>query len=143
MNFHCIKVLNVSKPPRESLYSQGTTSNGNINKYLKDPAFDFKEVVSTKNFFEYVLENDDSFDALFDNPPWDKWFLNLYFRFVRFMEKPCILVLPKNVTTWETFLKVFGRSIPRSILSNGTLAENEMRSTASKHRTRKRQKTVA
>ena len=97
-------------------------------------------MVSTSNFFKSILEDADSFDALFDNPPWDKWFLKLHFRFVRFMKKPCILILPSHATTWESFLNVFGRSTTRSILSNGTVAESDLRSAKSKHRKAKRQK---
>ena len=114
-------------------FTQGTNSNGLVNKYLQDEAYGF-QVISTDNFFRSILGESEKFDALFDNPPWDKWFLALYFRFVRFMAKPCILILPKRATTWESFLKVFGRTITRSIISNGTLAERQLRIAVAKRR---------
>ena len=52
--------------------SQGTNSNGMANKHLEDPAFGFLEVVECENFFEFALENRNKFDAVIDNPPWDR-----------------------------------------------------------------------
>ena len=84
-------------------------------------------VVKCENFFDFVLNDSEKFDALFDNPPWDKWFLALYYRFVRYMAKPSILILPRGATSTEAFLNVFGRCLTRSVISNGTFAEKEFR----------------
>ena len=106
---------------------QGTNSNGRINEYLADPSFGFSKIVNCENIFNFILSESDSFDALVDNPPWDKWFLNIYFRFIRYMEKPCVIILPKGATELESFLNVFGRCTMRTIISRGTVGEKKRR----------------
>ena len=117
---------------------QGTNSNGRINKYLADPSFGFSKIVSCENIFDFILLASDSFDALVDNPPWDKWFLNLYFRFIRFMKKPCVIILPAGATELESFLNVFGRCTMRTIISKGTVGEKKRREKQTLKRKRKK-----
>ena len=87
----------------------------------------FLKVIDCENFFEFVLENRESFDAIVDNPPLDIWFLKIYFRFLRFLCKPCINKLPKGATQFECFLNVFGRCKMRSTISKGTDGEEKFK----------------
>ena len=103
------------------------------NEHLPDPAFGFK-VVSCRSFFEFVLNNHEKFDAVVDNPPWDRWFLSLYYKFLRFLQKPCIIVLIRAASKSEAFLKVFGRSTLRTVISYGTDCETERRKKVSRQR---------
>ena len=105
---------------------QGTMSNHRATETLSR-SFGFKKVLDCDNFFEYVLGNSESFDAVVDNPPWDHWFLGIYFRFIRFLCKPCIIILPQGATQFECFLNVFGRSVPRTIISKGTAGEKQLK----------------
>ena len=105
---------------------QGTMSNQRATEHLSC-SFGFLKVLECENFFEYVLENGESFDAIVDNPPWDIWFLKIYFRFLRFLCKPCMIILPRGATQFECFVNVFGRSFPRTIVSKGTDGEKQLK----------------
>ena len=60
------KYFNILKST--STFSQVTTSYGGEKKHLFDLVFGI-QVVGCKNFFETVLNNQNPFDALIDNPP--------------------------------------------------------------------------
>ena len=105
---------------------QGTMSNHRATEILSSRFFGFSKVLECKNFFTFVLQNSESFDAIVDNPPWDFWFLKLYFRFLRFLGKPCVIILPTGATQWECFLNVFGRDISRTTISKGTDGEKRL-----------------
>ena len=61
----------------QKYFLSGNDVKGGANQHLSDPVFGM-QVVGCRNFFETVLNNQNSFDALVDNPPWDSWFLKMY-----------------------------------------------------------------
>ena len=81
---------------------------------------------------------------MLDNPPWDLWFPRLYFRFVRFLYKPCVIILQRRAIEFECFVIIFNRTVTRTIVSHGTNGEMQpklLRSQDSKRK--KKSKAVA
>ena len=81
---------------------QGTMSNRRATEHLSC-SFAFLKVIDCENFFKYVLEKGESFDAIVDNPPWDIWFLKIYFRFLWFSARLASLSYLKKQHNFSVF----------------------------------------
>ena len=98
---------------------EATTSDGYSRDFLKKnkALFGFADVVGCKDFFNYSLRNEDSFDAVVTNPPWDEHFLKVFYKYLLFLQKPFVLILRRGGTRHHLFEKVFGVGSYRTIIS--------------------------
>ena len=97
---------------------EATTSDGSSASFLSrnKEFFGFADVLSCDDFFEFSLKNRSRFDAVVTNPPWDKHFLKVFYKYLLFLHKPFVLVLRDRRTRHHLFEKVFGLGSSRTIV---------------------------
>ena len=102
----------------DKIVLEATRFDGSSTAYLKKhkKRFSFRDVFECDNFFEFALKNRSKFQAVLTNPPWDHFFLEVFYKFLLFLEKPFVLILRSNATRANFFIKVFGTQSKRTII---------------------------
>ena len=102
----------------DKIVSKATRFDGSSTAYLKKhkKRFGFRDVIECDNFFEFALKNRNKFQAVLTNPPWDHFFLEVFYKFLLFLEKPFVLILRSNATRPNLFINVFGTQSKRTII---------------------------
>ena len=104
---------------------EATTSNGHSTKSLRSPDFGFKSVVDCKDFYNYSVKYMDTFDAIITNPPWDSKFLKPFYKFLRFLQKPFIIILRSSGVRHNNFQKVFGDVIISQTITSSSFEKKK------------------
>ena len=79
---------------------EATRFYGSSTAYLqkRKKRFGFRDVIECDNYFEFALKNRSKLQAVLTNPPWDHFFLEVFYKFLLFLEKPFVLILRSNAT---------------------------------------------
>ena len=100
---------------------EATPSDGFSTSYLctNKSKFGFAEVVPSWAVrpFRVQVKTKENFDAVVTNPPWDESFLEVFYKFLLFLNKPFVLILRRRGTRHQLFQKVFGNGAYRTIIS--------------------------